>query len=201
MSLSRDLLMRMFGRPRGLLGRLGGRIMARTNENCGAWAIDLLEIRPDDRVLEVGFGPGVLLGRLSALTMHVAGVDRSREMIAQARARNANAIERGGVALHRAPAHSLPLKAHTFEKALAVNSMPVWPDPVAGLREMHRVMKLAARSRWPSLGIPVSATRACRSSLPLRASSTPASSKRIRTSAPLQRNGVSAWLEGVAHVR
>lgn len=58
MSLSRDLLMRMFGRPRGLLGRLGGRIMARTNENCGAWAIDLLEIRPDDRVLEVGFGPG-----------------------------------------------------------------------------------------------------------------------------------------------
>ena len=72
-------------------------------------------------MLEVGFGPGVLLGRLSALTMHVAGVDRSREMIAQARARNANAIERGGVALHSAPAHSLPLKAHTFEKALAVN--------------------------------------------------------------------------------
>src|SRR6516162_4813236 len=141
MSFSRDLLMRMFGRPRGLLGRLGGHIMARTNENCGAWAIDLLEIRPDDRVLEVGFGPGVLLARLSALTTHIAGVDRSREMIAQARARNANAIERGGVVLHRAPADSLPFKAHTFDKALAVNSMQVWPDPVAGLREMHRVMK------------------------------------------------------------
>jgi len=132
MSLSRNLLMRMFGRPRGLLGRLGGHIMARTNENCGAWAIDLLEIRPDDRVLEVGFGPGVLLGRLSALTTRVAGVDRSREMIAQARARNANAIERGGVALHRAPAHSLPFKAHTFDKALAVNSCRFGLIPLPG---------------------------------------------------------------------
>src|SRR6516162_10144152 len=141
MSFSRDLLMRMFGRPRGLLGRLGGHIMARTNENCGAWAIDLLEIRPDDRVLEVGFGPGVLLGRLSALTMHVAGVDRSREMIAQARARNANAIERGGVALHRAPATASPLRLTHLTRRWRSTRCRFGPDSVAGLSEMHRVMK------------------------------------------------------------
>jgi len=27
----------MFGRPQGMLGRLGGIILARTNEACGAW--------------------------------------------------------------------------------------------------------------------------------------------------------------------
>jgi ubiquinone/menaquinone biosynthesis C-methylase UbiE len=173
MSLGRDLLMRMFGCPHGLLGRLGGHIMARTNENCGAWAIDLLDIRCDDCVLEVGFGPGVIVGRLSALTTHVAGVDQSCEMIAQARARNAKAIERGGVALYLAPAHSLPFEAGTFDKALAINSMQVLPDPVAGLREMCRVMKPdGTRSRSPLPGIPVNATRACLSNLPPRASST-----------------------------
>jgi hypothetical protein len=51
--------MQMFGRPRGVLGRLGGVIMARMNQQCAAWVIDLLEVQPHDRILEVGFGPGV----------------------------------------------------------------------------------------------------------------------------------------------
>jgi hypothetical protein len=54
MSVTRNILMHMFGRPKGVLGRLGGLIMARTNEDCGAWVVDLLEIRQNDSVLEVG---------------------------------------------------------------------------------------------------------------------------------------------------
>ena len=30
---------------------------------------------------------------------------------------------------------------NTFDKALAINSMQVWPDAVAGLREIWRVLK------------------------------------------------------------
>jgi hypothetical protein len=40
-------LMRTFGRPQGILGRLGGIIMARTNAGCGAWVTDLLERRTE----------------------------------------------------------------------------------------------------------------------------------------------------------
>jgi hypothetical protein len=59
----RKVLMRMFGRPTGLMGRLGGVIMARVNRNAAAQVIDLLDVRPDDKVLEVGFGPGVAIHR------------------------------------------------------------------------------------------------------------------------------------------
>jgi hypothetical protein len=52
------------GHPEGLLGKLGGIIMARMNADCGSWVSDLLEIRPNDSVLEVGFGPGVVIQRL-----------------------------------------------------------------------------------------------------------------------------------------
>jgi ubiquinone/menaquinone biosynthesis C-methylase UbiE len=147
MSVTRNILMHMFGRPGGVLGRLGGIIMARTNEGCGAWVADLLEIGPNDSVLEVGFGPGVIIQRLSKLASagHVAGIDPSQEMVEQARARNAAAIERSRVDLRRGSVESLPFDDDAFDKALAVNSMQVWPEAAAGLREMRRVMKPGAK--------------------------------------------------------
>jgi len=147
MSVLRTILLHMFGRPRGLLGRLGGIIMARMNADCGAWVTELLEIGPRDRVLEVGFGPGVIIQRLSKLARdgHVAGIDPSQAMLEQARARNAIGLEDGLVDLRHGSVESLPFDDNTFDKALAINSMQVWPDSHAGLTEIRRVMKPGAR--------------------------------------------------------
>jgi ubiquinone/menaquinone biosynthesis C-methylase UbiE len=89
----------------------------------------------------------VIIRRLSKLAAagHVAGIDLSQEMVEQARARNAAAIESGHVDLGRGSVESLPFDDDAFDKALAVNSMQVWPDPAAGLREMRRVMKPGAK--------------------------------------------------------
>ena len=38
--------------------------MAQLNEDAGAWAVELLEIEPNDSVLEIGFGPGVVMRHL-----------------------------------------------------------------------------------------------------------------------------------------
>src|SRR5262249_35712673 len=143
MSVGHRMLLRMFGRPQGLLGRCGGIIMARTNQQCAAWVIDLLAIQPHESVLEVGFGPGVglqLLAR-SASAGYVAGIDVSAEMVAQATTRNAHAIARGRVDVRHGAVERLPFADETFEKALAINSMQVWTDAEAGLREMRRVLK------------------------------------------------------------
>ena len=137
------MLLRMFGRPQGLLGRCGGIIMARTNQWCAAWVIDLLAIQPHESVLEVGFGPGVgiqLLAR-SASAGYVAGVDVSAAMVAQATTRNAQAIASGRVDVRHGAVERLPFADETFDKALAINSMQVWTDAGAGLREMWRVLK------------------------------------------------------------
>ena len=99
MHVMQSVFRRMFGQPRGFLGRLGGVIMARTNDACGAWVIELLNVASNETVLEVGFGPGTAIRRLSALATHVAGVDASREMVAQAKARNAIFVKNGRVEL------------------------------------------------------------------------------------------------------
>jgi ubiquinone/menaquinone biosynthesis C-methylase UbiE len=147
MNMFENILMRMFGRPRGALGRLGGMIMARMNQQCAAWVIDLLEVQPNDRILEVGFGPGVGIELLakSAPEGYVAGVDASKEMVDQARARNVQAITSGHVDLQYGFAESLPFEDNTFNKTLAVNSMQVWTDVAAGLREIRRVMQAGGR--------------------------------------------------------
>jgi ubiquinone/menaquinone biosynthesis C-methylase UbiE len=147
LSIVKFILMRAFGRPRGLLGKLGGIIMARANRTIAARAIELLDIRSNDRVLEVGFGPGVgvqlLAGKVSS--GRVAGVDISEEMVEQAMVRNADGVEAGQVELRRGSVESLPFANETFDKALAINSMQVWPDAVAGLREIRRVIKPGGR--------------------------------------------------------
>ena len=141
------ILMRMFGRPEGALGRLGGRIMARMNAECGAWVASLLAIAPTDSVLEVGFGPGVTIRHLASLAPQgrIAGVDPSAEMVSQARERNIPAIKKGLVELRQGSVERMPFADGSFDKALAINSLQVWPDAMAGLREIHRVMKRNGR--------------------------------------------------------
>ena len=143
MALLTNILLHAFGRPRGLLGRLGGLMMARTNAACAAWVVTLLDIQPEDRVLEVGFGPGVAIQLMTRLTpvSFVAGVDASQEMVEQAAARNRQDIESGRVQLQHGAADSLPFEDKLFDKTVAINSMQVWPDVMAGLRELERVLK------------------------------------------------------------
>lgn len=141
------ILMRLFGRPQGFLGRVGGLIMARTNRKAAVWVIELLDIQPNDSVLEVGFGPGVGIQLLasSASEGYVAGLDYSGEMIEQAMARNRRGVASGRVDLRRGSVENLPFENDRFDKALAINSMQVWPDAIAGLREMRRVLKPGGR--------------------------------------------------------
>jgi ubiquinone/menaquinone biosynthesis C-methylase UbiE len=147
MGVGQFIAMRMFGRPRGILGRLGGMIMARTNDGFGSEVAKRLQIRPTDYVLEVGFGSGVVIECLTQLaaTGHVAGVDPSAIMVAQACSRNVAAIARGQVELLRASVNNLPFDEDVFDRGLAINSMQVWPDARAGLREILRVLKPGGR--------------------------------------------------------
>jgi ubiquinone/menaquinone biosynthesis C-methylase UbiE len=145
MSIGRHILMRMFGFPRGLMGRLGGVILARTNRRYAAWAVDLLALRQHDSVLEIGFGPGVGIELLAARAQRIAGADPSPEMLRQATKRNAAAIRQGRVELHQASAEQLPFPDACFDKALAINSMQLWSDVPTGLHELSRILRQGGR--------------------------------------------------------
>src|SRR5579859_5535720 len=86
-----------FGHPRGPLGRLGGVIMARSTGKRNEWTLSLLAIQRDDRVLEVGCGPGTLIQALAAKATagFFVGIDLLPTMLQQASKRNAQPIREG----------------------------------------------------------------------------------------------------------
>jgi ubiquinone/menaquinone biosynthesis C-methylase UbiE len=133
---------RQFSGPSGLLGRIAGRLMARMNGPVNAWVVDLLELSPRDRVLEVGFGPGLAVERIAARTGEglVVGVDHSELMRRQAARRNRETMAAGRVELRVASVGRLPFENARFTHALAVNSLQFWPDLPAALAELRRVL-------------------------------------------------------------
>jgi SAM-dependent methyltransferase len=133
-----------FARPRGLLGQLAARLMRRGNAPLNLWMVDLLEVTPQDRVLEVGFGPGVALAELLARASDgfVAGVDASELMVRQARSRHANAIATGQLEIRQGDASSLPYDDATFDKVCGTHVIYFWLDALATVRELRRVLRL-----------------------------------------------------------
>jgi SAM-dependent methyltransferase len=136
-------VVRQFGEPRGVGGRLAGWVMGHRGSNVARsrWAIELLDLQPTDRVLEIGCGPGVAVKAASAQAAAVVGVDRSAVMIAQARRRNRVAVRAGRVVLHVAPIEALPPLGLPFDKALAVNTVGFWTDAVAGLATIRERLR------------------------------------------------------------
>jgi SAM-dependent methyltransferase len=133
-------LFSQFHDPRGLVGRLVGWEMALrpSNRKRNVWAVSMMDVQRDDRVLEIGFGPGIAIREFARRTTrgHVVGVDRSEVMRAQAARRNAAAIRSGRVSLIVASVDELPAFDRPFDKILAVNNAGMWPEPALRLKEL-----------------------------------------------------------------
>lgn len=139
-------LAKQFRRPSGFLGKLLGFVF-RMNQEGIDWTIGLLDIRPADRVLEIGFGPGHAIRQVAGLASQgkVAGVDFSETMVRQARRRNEEAIAVGHVELKQGEASALPYPDDSFDKVFATNVIYFWRDPAANLTEIKRVLKPGGR--------------------------------------------------------
>jgi SAM-dependent methyltransferase len=138
-----------FHRPTGAVGHVAGWIMGRRSSNVARnrWAVQLLDVQQTDRVIELGCGPGVAITALAARAIRglVVGVDHSQVMIRQARRRNGAAIRAGRVRLIHLPVESLSVSDGPFDAALAVNTVGMWPDPTARLRELGRLLRPGGR--------------------------------------------------------
>jgi SAM-dependent methyltransferase len=142
------LLRSQFGKPSGLFGTLFmGPILNLSNTRLVDAAVDLLDPRPKDSILDIGFGGGLSLVTLAAKApaARITGVDYSREMVDAAAGLIHDKQLGTRVTVRWGDVAKLPFRAGTFHRVLTVNSLYYWPDIVANLHEVWRVMKRGGR--------------------------------------------------------
>lgn len=136
-------LARQLSQPSGLVGRLVlGRLWNARNAALNDMAFEHLALKPDDRVLEVGFGGGYLLGRMATVLSagFLAGVDASPAMVAFCEKRHRRLVRQGKLELRCAGAEALPYPSGYFTKACSVNSIFYWQDAAQAMAELWRVV-------------------------------------------------------------
>jgi SAM-dependent methyltransferase len=136
-----------------------------SNRRRNEWAVSLLGVRPKDRVLEIGFGPGIAIRELGRLARegYVCGIDHSELMVRRAKRLNAEGLGRGVVDLRLGSVEDLPAFDELFDKILAVNATLFWSEPLARLEELRRLLRkggliaVAHQPRGPRAGDEASA--------------------------------------------
>ena len=117
------------------------RFMGRFSQRLVGQMADLAGVASDQRVLDVGCGPGALTAELVRRlgAANVSAVDPSQPFVEAIRERLP------GVEVQQATAEQLPFPAGSFDIAVAQLVVHFMADPVAGLVEMARVTKPGGR--------------------------------------------------------
>ncbi|WP_225335176.1 methyltransferase domain-containing protein [Halomicrobium urmianum] len=108
------------------------------NEEMRDEAIGMLDLGPDDHVLDVGCGTGFATEGLLEETEHVHGLDQSAHQLDRAVRKFGR---RGPVRFYRGDAERLPFQDDSFDVVWSSGSIEYWPNPVDALEECRRVVR------------------------------------------------------------
>lgn len=112
------------------------------------WALEVLDPRPDERLLEVGGGTGVAAALLCPLLDrgHLLVLDRSAVAVRRNRERNAAHLAAGRLAVQETDLAAAELPAGAFDQAFAVDVNLFWVrDPRPDLAVLHRALRPGGR--------------------------------------------------------
>ncbi|HEX7239195.1 MAG TPA: class I SAM-dependent methyltransferase [Longimicrobiaceae bacterium] len=111
-----------------------------------SWAVDVLDPRPVERILEVGCGRGVAVELVCGRhdDVRVVGIDRSAAAVAAAEVRNRAHLASGKLRLVRAALADAEL-GERFDRVFAVNVNVFWLAPARELAAVRRMLAPGGR--------------------------------------------------------
>ncbi len=133
---------RQLARPAGAAGRLLGGAMDIANRKPTRLAVDLLDPRPGEAVIDAGCGTGAAMAQvLRRARCRATGIDPSPTMLRAARRR----LGDSGAELVQAGLEDLPFADASFDAALALNVLYFCDARGAMLGNLRRVLKPGGR--------------------------------------------------------
>ncbi len=106
------------------------------------WAVEIMDVQPTDRVLEIGCGHGIAAELVCECltTGTITAIDRSEKMAELARSRNRGNIDSGKAVIETADLLTHPPPAARFDKIFLYNLNVFWMDPADELAAIKRLL-------------------------------------------------------------
>jgi ubiquinone/menaquinone biosynthesis C-methylase UbiE len=136
-------LLREVRKPSKWVGRFFLWMMNLTHSSLTDWGLKHVTVGKTFTILDVGCGGGRTIQKLAAMATEgaVYGVDYANGSVAASRAKNARSVQTGRVAIAQGTVSGLPFAESSFDLVTAVETQYYWPDLVADMREIRRVLK------------------------------------------------------------
>ncbi len=132
--------------PRGFVGWIMGWIMPIFHDSIYKHVYPVLDLQPQDNLLEVACGSGHFLKKYASNVKNIAGLDLSEVMIKMANRKNKDRIAVGTAEFVQGDAVKLPWKDNTFSVVSSIGSFVFLPKPLESIKEMYRVLRPGGRS-------------------------------------------------------
>jgi len=127
-------------KPTGFFGRLLARGMALGHRGFYKNTARILELKNDDKYLEIGFGSGLFIKKYASNLSRIAGIDYSEDMVKLASSINNNLVESGKAEFLQGDVSGLPWKDNEFSVVVGIETFFFWPEPKTALKEIRRVL-------------------------------------------------------------
>ena len=130
----------------GAIGRLIARSYAPLNGWLYAAVARVVQLRPEDEVLDVACGSGVFLRQHAAHVRRIAGLDQSGPMIEEALRQNQERVDAGTAEFVVGDAAALPWESDEFS-VVTCNCVDCFESKAQpAIEEMYRVLKPGGRA-------------------------------------------------------
>jgi len=132
--------MSQFGKPTGLFGKLLAKGMAWGHRDFFKNTAKALNLKHDDKYLEIGFGSGLFIKKYASHVARIAGLDYSEDMVNLASSINKDLIKSGKAEFKQGNVSSLPWQNDEFSVVVGIETFFFWPEPMLSLKEIYRVL-------------------------------------------------------------
>jgi ubiquinone/menaquinone biosynthesis C-methylase UbiE len=132
--------MSQFANPTGFFGKILAKGMAWGHKDFYKNTAKALNLKHDDKYLEIGFGSGLFIKKYVSNVSRIAGLDYSEDMVKLASSINKNLIKSGRAEFKQGNVLSLPWNNNEFSVVVVIETFFFWPEPATSLKEIFRVL-------------------------------------------------------------
>jgi len=132
-------------KPTGFFGRILARGMAWGHRGFYKNTAKVLDLQPDDKYLEIGFGSGLFIKKYASHVSRIAGLDYSEDMVKLASSINEHLVKSGKAEFKQGNVSNLPWNDNEFSVVVGIETFFFWSETETSLKEVFRVLEPEGR--------------------------------------------------------